>query len=75
MKTKDWMEIKNLSEAEIIAKLADMQDKLFKLKFRNATSAIKNPLEIRGLRKDVARLKTLLTQKNQSKHNENRKEK
>jgi large subunit ribosomal protein L29 len=68
MKTKNWAEITNLSEIEINAKLVIMQDKLFKIKFHNATSPIKNPLEIRELRKDVARLKTLLIQKKQIKN-------
>ncbi|MDR2709027.1 MAG: 50S ribosomal protein L29 [Elusimicrobiota bacterium] len=63
MKTKKWIEIKNLSEAEINAQLTNMQDKLFTMKFHNSTSPIKNPLAIRELRRDAARLKTLLREK------------
>ncbi|MDR2860419.1 MAG: 50S ribosomal protein L29 [Elusimicrobiota bacterium] len=63
MKTKNWIETKNLSEVELNSKLINMQDELFNMKFRNSTSPIKNPLKIRILRKDVARLKTLLNQK------------
>lgn len=73
MKTKNWLEIKNLSNNEISAKIVEIQDKLFKIKFQNAVSPVKNPLEIRELRKDVARLKTILNEK--EKLNKNGKEK
>jgi large subunit ribosomal protein L29 len=63
MKTKNWITTKSLSEPELNAKLTEMEDKLFTMKFHNATSPIKNPLAIRELRKDVARLKTLLREK------------
>jgi large subunit ribosomal protein L29 len=63
MKTNKWTEIKNLSPVEINSKLIDMQYELFNMKFKNSTSPIKNPLKIREIRRDVARLKTLLKQK------------
>jgi large subunit ribosomal protein L29 len=67
MKSKNWQDMKNMSNAELAAKLNDMQDRIFKLKFRHTTAPIKNPLEIRNLRRDIARVKTLLAQKNESK--------
>lgn len=67
MKSKKWLETKNMSEAELKAKLNELQDKLFKLKFRHSTAPVKNPLEIRALRRDIARIKTLLAQKKESK--------
>ena len=67
MKSKNWNEMKNMSDAELFVKLNDMQDKMFKLKFRHATAPLKNGLEIRSLRRDIARVKTLLAQKNESK--------
>ncbi|MCL1972970.1 MAG: 50S ribosomal protein L29 [Endomicrobia bacterium] len=63
MKSKNWQEMKSMSDAELNAKLNDMQDRIFKLKFRHTTTPVKNPLEIRGLRRDIARVKTLLAQK------------
>ncbi|MDR0823354.1 MAG: 50S ribosomal protein L29 [Endomicrobium sp.] len=63
MKTKTWIENKELSIAELEAKLSSMQDEIFKLKFRHAASPIKNPLLIRTLRRDIARMKTLVAQK------------
>ncbi len=67
MKSKNWQEMKHMSDAELNAKLNDMQDRIFKLKFRHTTAPVKNPLEIRSLRRDIARVKTLLAQKNESK--------
>jgi large subunit ribosomal protein L29 len=63
MKTNKWIEIKNLLPIEVNSKLIDMQDELFNMKFKNSTSVIKNPLCIRETRRDIARLKTLLKQK------------
>jgi large subunit ribosomal protein L29 len=63
MKSKNWQEMKNMSDAELNAKLNDMQDRIFRLKFRHTTAPVKNPLEIRMLRRDIARVKTLLAQK------------
>lgn len=67
MKSKNWQEMKHMSDVELNAKLNDMQDRIFKLKFRHTTAPVKNPLEIRSLRRDIARVKTLLAQKNESK--------
>ncbi|MDR2426068.1 MAG: 50S ribosomal protein L29 [Endomicrobium sp.] len=66
MKSKNWQEMQNMSNAELAAKLNDMQDRIFKLKFRHTTAPVKNPLEIRILRRDIARVKTLLAQKSES---------
>lgn len=60
MKQKVWQEIRSLSDTELRAKLRDTEEQLFRLKFRHASSPIKNPLEIRNLRRMIARLKTLL---------------
>lgn len=67
MKQKNWQEIKSMSEAELKAKLADMEEKFFRLKFRNSTAPVKNPLEIREIRKTIARIKTLLAQQKKGK--------
>jgi len=67
MKQKNWLEVRNMSEEELKAKLNDFQDKLFKLKFRHSTAPVKNPLEIRSIRRDIARIKTLLAMKKVSK--------
>ena len=67
MKSKNWQEMRNMSDSELAVKLNDIQDKLFKLKFRHSAAPVKNPLEIRSLRRDIARIKTLIAQKKESK--------
>ena len=51
-----------MSSVELNAKLTELEDKYFKLKFRNSTATVKNPLEIREMRKNIARIKTLLAE-------------
>jgi large subunit ribosomal protein L29 len=63
MKSKNWNEMKNMSSVELNLKLSELQDKIFRLRFRHSTAPVKNPLEIRGIRKDIARTKTLIAQK------------
>lgn len=62
MKQKNWQEIKSMSSVELNIKLTELEDKYFKLKFRNSTATLKNPLEIREMRKNIARIKTLLAE-------------
>ena len=56
-----------MSEAELKAKLAELEDKYFSLKFRNAAAPVKNPLEIREIRRTIARIKTLLAEQKKGK--------
>jgi len=58
-------EIRELSDAEITQKVAELQEERFRLKFRGATEALDDPLRFRALRKDIARLKTVLRQRAQ----------
>ena len=69
MKAKAWQEMRNLTEVELEAKLRDLEDKLFKMKFRHATTPIKNALDIRTMRRSIARLKTL-QQENQTRNSQ-----
>jgi large subunit ribosomal protein L29 len=62
MKSKLWNEMKNMTHVELNAKLFELQDKLFKIRFRHSTAPIKNPLEIREIRRNIARIKTLIVQ-------------
>lgn len=56
-------EIRELSAEEIQAKVADLEEERFRLRFRSATEQLENPLRLRTIRKDIARLKTVLTEK------------
>jgi large subunit ribosomal protein L29 len=57
MRARDLQE---LSNDQLQAKLAELRDERFKLKFRSATEAIDNPMRFRTVRRDIARVETLL---------------
>lgn len=59
-------ELRELSEAELEAKLGELMEERFRLRFRSATEAIENTSTFRSLRRDVARIKTILRQREQA---------
>jgi len=63
VKSKAWFEIKSMSPLELETKLRETKDKLFRIKFRHSSTPVRNGLEIRQLRRMVARLNTLLKEK------------
>lgn len=56
-------ELKGSSAADLTACISEDQLRLKKLEFAHAISPLENPMSIRGLRKDIARLKTELKKK------------
>lgn len=52
--------LKGLNETDIKARIQEDQLRLKKLEFAHAISPLENPMSIRGLRKDISRLKTEL---------------
>ena len=64
MKHKDKMnEFNKLTTEEINKKIADNKEELLKLRMKQATGTLENPARINELRKDVARMKTILRQR------------
>ncbi|MEN3013300.1 MAG: 50S ribosomal protein L29 [Endomicrobiia bacterium] len=63
MKKKEWEAIKNFTKEELLIKLNDLRKKYFELKMKHSVVKLKNPLELRNIRKDIARIMTLLRQK------------
>jgi len=55
--------LKDLSAADLTARISEDQLRLKKLEFAHAISPLENPMSIRGLRKDIARLQTELKKK------------
>jgi large subunit ribosomal protein L29 len=55
--------IKGISEADLKAKIQEDELRLKKLSFAHTMTPLENPVSIRGLRKDIARLKTELRKK------------
>jgi large subunit ribosomal protein L29 len=59
-------ELQTLSEAELEQKGRELRDELFNAKIRRATEQLENTAMLGQLRKDVARVETLLTQKREA---------
>ena len=56
-------EIRDMNEGDINARIAELEEERFRLKFRAGTETLDDPLRLRVIRKDVARLKTVLKEK------------
>lgn len=64
MKTKDYLlELRNKSKQELNDELVNAKKELFNLRFQNATNQLNNTARIREVRKNIARIKTIITQK------------
>jgi large subunit ribosomal protein L29 len=55
--------IRNLSTVEIETKVNELKEELFNLRFQLATGQLDNPMRIREVRKDIARAKTILRER------------
>ena len=53
-------EFKELSFEELNKKLVDLKDELYKLRFQLAINQLENPMRITAVKKDIARVKTLI---------------
>jgi len=56
-------ELRELSLEQLEGKLSEAREEEFRLRFRSATEAIDNPMRFRALRRDIARILTLLQEK------------
>ena len=52
-------ELRKLSAKELDAKLLELKDELFKLRFQQAVNQLDNPMRISAVKKDIARIKTV----------------
>ena len=52
-------EIRNLSDLELEARTRDLEEELFLLQLRRATSQLENPMKLRVVRRDLARCRTI----------------
>ncbi|HEU4762934.1 MAG TPA: 50S ribosomal protein L29 [Gemmatimonadales bacterium] len=59
-------EIREMAEDEIVNRIAELQEERFRLRFRSATETLEDPLRFRVIRKDIARLKTILRERQQT---------
>ncbi len=64
MKTKEYVaELKNKTVAELNNELVEAKKELFNLRFQNATNQLQNTARISLVRKNIARIQTVITQK------------
>ena len=64
MKTKEYLdELKTKSVEELGADLVTAKKELFNLKFQNATNQLENTSRIKEVRRNIARIQTLITEK------------
>ena len=56
-------EIREMSVDDIKSKLEELVTERFNLRFRSATESLENPMRFRALRRDIARLQTILGEK------------
>ena len=56
-------ELRAMSVADLEAKAAELKKDLFFLRMQHATNQLDNPLKIQGVKKDIARVKTILRER------------
>jgi large subunit ribosomal protein L29 len=56
-------DIRELSDDEIVDQITNAKEELFRLRFRSATQELENPALIKALRRDIARMKTILRER------------
>ncbi|ERI98412.1 50S ribosomal protein L29 [Acetanaerobacterium sp. MSJ-12] len=56
-------EIREMSADELNAKLIDLKAELFNLRFQHAVNQLENPMRIKAVKKDIARVNTLLRER------------
>ena len=56
-------ELKNLSVEELTKKLDELKKDLFMLRMQHATNQLDNPMQLSNVKKDIARVKTIIREK------------
>ncbi|MCH5350666.1 MAG: 50S ribosomal protein L29 [Clostridiales bacterium] len=55
--------VHELTDADLVEKLASLKAELFNLRFSHATGQLSNPLQIQNVRRDIARVKTVMRER------------
>ena len=63
MKAKEIKEARSLSIEKLEEKLQDLKKDLFMLRMQHATNQLDNPMQIAAVKKDIARIKTIIREK------------
>ncbi len=56
-------EIRDMTQEELALKLSELKAELFNLRFQNATNQLDNPLKIADVKKSIARVKTIIRER------------
>ena len=63
MKAKEIKDLRELSVEKLEEKLQDLKKDLFMLRMQHATNQLDNPMQIAAVKKDIARIKTIIREK------------
>ena len=63
MKAKEIKEVRSLSVEKLEEKLQELKKDLFMLRMQHATNQLENPMQIAAVKKDIARIKTIIREK------------
>ena len=63
MKAKEIKEVRALSVEKLAEKLQELKKDLFMLRMQHATNQLDNPMQIAAVKKDIARVKTIIREK------------
>ena len=63
MKAKEIKEVRGLSVEKLQEKLQELKKDLFMLRMQHATNQLENPMQIAAVKKDIARIKTIIRDK------------
>ena len=63
MKAKEIKDVRALSVEKLAEKLQELKKDLFMLRMQHATNQLDNPLQIAAVKKDIARIKTIIREK------------
>ena len=63
MKAKEIKEVRGLSVEKLEEKLQELKKDLFMLRMQHATNQLDNPMQIAAVKKDIARIKTIIREK------------
>ncbi len=56
-------EVRDLSNEELVKEIASLKEELYNLRFAQATGNLENPARIKDIRKTIARIKTVMTER------------
>lgn len=56
-------EVRDMTDLELDNKLSDLKKELFALRFQHAINQLENPMRLKAVKKDIARVKTILRER------------